>query len=81
MRSSRQILLVGMTLCIFLILYGVWITPGAGVFTLDNIARMAPAFAILGSYALIAILASESMNRRSSLFLSKGKYYGSFNPG
>jgi hypothetical protein len=76
MRSIRLILLVGIALSILLILYGVWITPGAGVFRLDNIARMAPALAILGVYALITILAPESMNRRSRLILSNGAFFG-----
>jgi hypothetical protein len=76
MRSARQILLIGIAFSILLILYGVWTTPGAGFFQLDNIARIAPAFAILGVYALIAILAPGRMNRSSPLILSNGVLFG-----
>jgi hypothetical protein len=76
MRSARQVLLVGVALSLLLILYGVWITPGARSLTAENIARMAPAFAILGIYALVAISAPEGMNRRSSIILSNGLRFG-----
>jgi hypothetical protein len=76
MRSARQVLLVGVALSLLLILYGVWITPGARSLTAENIARMAPAFAILGIYALVAISAPEGMNHRSSIILSNGLRFG-----
>jgi hypothetical protein len=76
MPGVRRILLIGIALSTLLILYGVWITPGAGFIRLDNIARMASALAILGVYALTAILAPERMNRRSPLILSNGVLFG-----
>jgi hypothetical protein len=69
-------MLIGIALCAFLILYGVWITPDARRLTTDNIARTAPALAILCIYALIALLAPESMSRKSSLILSNGALFG-----
>lgn len=75
-RNVRLTLLIGVALSILLILFGVQTTPGAGFFQLDNIARIAPAFAILGVYALIAILAPERMNCRSPLILSNGVLFG-----
>jgi hypothetical protein len=76
MPGVRRILLIGIALSTLLILYGVWITPGAGFVRLDNIARMASTLAILGVYALTAILAPERMNRRSPLILSNGVLFG-----
>jgi ABC-type multidrug transport system permease subunit len=70
------VLLVGIALNLLLILYGIWITPGVHSLTTENIARMASAFTILGIYALVAILAPEGMNRRSSLILSNGLRFG-----
>jgi hypothetical protein len=54
-------------LSILLILYGVWITPGARSLTMENIIRMVPAFVILGVYVLVAILAPAGMSHRSTL--------------
>jgi hypothetical protein len=76
MRIVRQVLLVGVALSILLILYGVWITPGARSLATENIARMANAGAILGIYALVAILAPEGLNRISRLILSNGLLFG-----
>jgi hypothetical protein len=76
MRASRQGLLVGVALSILLILYGVWITPGARIPTMENTVRMAPAIAILCIYALVALLAPASMKRKSQLILSNGLLFG-----
>jgi hypothetical protein len=76
MRTIQQAFLIGIAACVLLILYGVWITPAARSLTVDNIARLAPALAILCIYALVALLAPQSMNRRSSLILSNGALFG-----
>jgi hypothetical protein len=63
-------------LSILLILYGVWIAPGARSLTMENIIRMVPAFVILGVYVLVAILAPAGMRHRSTLILTNGLFFG-----